>query len=139
MSKNILAAIATLAAGIGAFFWSKRDKGIQAPSKFRGQVKRGMAEIERTSGMKWKHKNIRMRTVRADGLDGDLPVYYSDIHGKRIGGHSRDGSNFTLAEHNNEIHGGALIHELWHVLCWQHKIPVEQHHALMRRHGVYGA
>ena len=136
---KLLAAIATLAAGIGSWFWRGRDKGIQAPSKFRGQVKRSMDEIERTSGMKFKHDNIRMRTMRADRLDGDLPVYYSDIHGKEIGGHSRDDSNFTLAEHNSEIHGGALKHELWHILCWQHKIPVEEHHALMRKHGVYGA
>ena len=136
---KLLAAIATLAAGIGSWFWRGRDKGIQAPSRFRGQVKRGMDEIERIAPMRFKHDNIKMRVTPAAKLDGDLPVFWSEQHGKHIGGHARDGRNFQLAKWKGEIDGRALLHELWHVLLFQHGVKVGEHHGIMRRYGVYGA
>ncbi len=134
------AAFVTALAGVGAWFYGKREKkGIRAPSRFRGQVKRGMDEIERVAPIQFAHDNIRMRTVKADRLDGDLPVYYSQAHGKEIGGHARNGREFLLAVWKGAIHGGALLHELWHVLLWQHGVEVGEHHDIMKRYGVYGA
>ena len=137
---KLLAAIATLAAGIGAFFWSKRDKGgIQADSKFRGQLKRAIAEVGRVAPMKFKNNNITLTTPKAEKVENGLPVFWVKSEQRFVGGHWTGGGRIAVALHNGEIHNGALLHELWHVLLGQHGVPVAEHHALMRKHGVYGA
>ena len=136
---KLLAAIATLAAGIGAFFWSKRDKGIQAPSKFRGQIKRAMDEIERVAPMKFKNDNIRLTTPKAEKIVNGLPVFWVETEQRYVGGHWTGGGRIAVAKHGGAIHSGALVHELWHVLLGQHKIPAKEHHSIMRKYGVYGA
>ena len=137
---KLLAAIATLAAGIGGWFYRQRDKrGIQAPSKFRGQVKRGMVEIERVAPMKFKNDNIRLTTPKAEKIVNGLPVFWVETEQRYVGGHWTGGGRIAVALHNGEIHNGALIHELWHVILGQHGVAPEGHHQIMRRYGVYGA
>ena len=133
--------LVAVAAVLSILWFRGRDTdGIRADARYRGQVREAVATVEAMGPYRFKNLNIRLTTPKAEKVVGGLPVFWVASEQRYVGGHWTGGGRIAVArDANGNIHNGALIHELWHVLLGQHGIPMEDHHRIMRQYGVYGA
>ena len=140
---KLLAAIATLAAGIGGWFYRQREKkGLRVDKRYRGQAKRAMDLLERKTGLRFRHENIRLITPIGTRYERGLWMrWVADPPGHDPGYYAGfwQGSGHCVAvlDPQGNVHDGVLEHEFGHELYDQNRIPIAEHHARMRRDGVF--
>ena len=115
----------------------RRKRGVDVRGMGKGEALGYKHEAERRLGIKWRGDYIRVRAEPGAEMSNDRPWLgkrLPGINGVATGYYSDD--RITYFTTGGRVRPATGVHEWGHAVLHTHRVPVEEHHAVMRRHGI---
>ena len=114
----------------------RRKRGVELRGVSKAEAYGYKHAAERRLGLKWRGKYILVRSEPGYVMSNDRP--WLGQHGPWDGvatGYYRD-DEIVYFTTRGDIRPATGIHEWGHAILHSHRVPVAEHHAVMRRHGI---
>ena len=116
-------------------FVFRRKRGVEVRGMPSSEAHGYKHEAERRLALKWRGKYILVMAVPGEVMSNDRPWLGKRVpEGVATGLYSDD--RITYFTTGGRVRPATGVHEWGHAILHTHRVPVAEHHAVMRRHGI---